>query len=104
MLVLKGCSYANLDGGGFGYGCRPSDKPADRLLEAIINGRLVTGDRWNWGDDLNELDREAKNLMNHGIEPWFPETRESLRYMVVAWMWLPIPDRWTPAQSAACSW
>lgn len=86
MLVLKVSSYASLEGGARGYGCRPSDKPADDLLEYIINARVVTGDRWSMRDDLNELEREAITLMAYNIEPWFPKTRETLRCMMVALM------------------
>lgn len=81
LFGLKTSSYDNMDNmeRTCGEGNRPSDKPADSLLAGIIEKRLAEGHRWDWDSDLEELSQEAKDLMDYGIEPWYPKTRQLLR-------------------------
>lgn len=82
VLVLKTSSYGDLDGKRCGVGDRPSDESGDQLLASIISMRLARGDWWHWEADLNEISREAKKLIDYGIEPWYPKTRRALRQRV----------------------
>lgn len=82
LFALKASSYGDMDGQGCGKGVRPSDEPADTLLADTIERRLAKGHRWDWKTDLDELSREAKDLMDYGIEPWYPKTRKALRKKV----------------------
>lgn len=62
-------------------GMRPSDAPADDLLSDMIARRLSAGHVWKWTEDLEDLEREAKNNESYGVEPWFPKTRGLLEAM-----------------------
>lgn len=79
LFALKASSYGDMDGRACGDGNRPSDEPADSLLADIIEKRLARGHRWDWKSALDELSREAKDMIDYGIEPWYPKTRMALR-------------------------
>ncbi|KAK1758957.1 hypothetical protein QBC47DRAFT_370807 [Echria macrotheca] len=60
------------------YGRPVTDKPADKLLSAVIWGRKEAGDTWDWKKDLEHLERKAKDIKDYGIEPWFPKSIKAL--------------------------
>jgi hypothetical protein len=79
LNMLRQESYGDLDSDGGGYGDRPSDEPADRLLARLIRERTEAGEVWDWGRDLKDIQGEGEELADYGIEPWFPETQKALK-------------------------
>jgi hypothetical protein len=75
---LKDLSYGDLDADRGGYGSRPSDRPADRVLVEFVNRRREAGHVWDWGSDLASLKDQAEHVGDYGIQTWFPGTLQAL--------------------------
>lgn len=69
-------SYGELDGGGCGNGDRPSDLEVDDLLGELAIARRREDTDWNFLNDLEQLEEDAKHLQDYGIEDFCSQTIE----------------------------
>ncbi|KAL8672047.1 MAG: hypothetical protein Q9168_003474 [Polycauliona sp. 1 TL-2023] len=68
VMDLARYSYGGLDGGGCGYGERPSDDVVDRLIQDLAEERRELEPEWDFGKVLEKLRKQNKYLAEYGIE------------------------------------
>lgn len=67
VMTLAEHSYGGLDGGGSGYGERPSDPEVDRLISELVVERRQMEPSWNHEGALESIEYQNKYLREYGI-------------------------------------
>ncbi|KAK4204563.1 hypothetical protein QBC40DRAFT_330918 [Triangularia verruculosa] len=82
LYLLNELREYSWDRGAPGLGHRAPDKKADKLMAFVIRRSCKAGLRENWGRELEELEYETEERALYGVEPWYPETKETLNKIV----------------------